>query len=297
MAMTRALPAAAVNAWLRGLEGRTGRRIGVGAVADAGLRLRQRASFASDPRAFWREATARAPAELVWDEHGLLAPNGPMPDGLTESVLHAADGAAVAAFLDMLVQRLAQLHYRAWAQLRPECEARHADDRFRHLLELLAGGAFASPHLASSPPPPGALPALARRLFEVDLVVRRQAVAWQPQPMPIALARVRLGRQGIGRRVPLDGAAHGNAWLEVRARDLVQFERLRTPGDALGEGLLALARQCLGAHARIRLRIAAPRPLPPARLGDAALGRSRLARRGRAPVLATPRSPTTPTTP
>lgn len=280
--MSPLLPARAVDAWLRTLEGRTGRRIGTESPAASGLRLRQRPGFDEEPRAFWHDAGPHGPAELVSGHYGLLAPAGPMPDGLTEAVLHAPDGAEVAAFLDMLVQRLAQLHYRAWARLRPECEARHADDRFLQLLQLLAGGDFFAPHLSSAPPAADALPALAHRLFGLAVQVRRPAVAWQPNPQPIALRQVRLGRQRIGRRVPLGGAQHGSVQLEVLARDAAQYGGLRQPEDGRLRGLLALARQCLGAHATVQLRVVPPRPWPAARLGRSALGRSRLHRPGAA---------------
>lgn len=275
MALSRYLPIGAVDSRLRWFEQRRGIRIGASDRPTAAVRITQRVGFASDPRASWHESEAGV-AEICSPAFGLLAPFGPLPDRLTELVLHAPDGRAVGAFLNVLIQRVAQLHYRAWAQLRPECESGQPENRFCRLLDRLAGGAFVVPHLAWQPPSPDVLPALARQKLDVRVRIERDAIRWHPNSRPAVLGRAHLGRGAVGRRVAVHAGPDAAVRLTLYPHDAPQLAALRDRRSPLATRLMMLARECHGPDAELRWSVVAPADLPAFRLARTPLGLARL---------------------
>lgn len=277
MAMTQHIAGAAIHGRLRAYERASGIRIGDSARGLASIRLDQAVGFATDDRALWQQAEAGPPV-LLSPHFGLLAPHGPLPNRFTELILHEPDGRMVLHFLDLLVQRHAQLHYRAWAQLRPECEVGQGDDRFCRLLIELAGGRFAVPHLAWQTPAADRLPAIVRRRLGFGVSVQRDTVDWRDNPRPLRMGTVGLGQGIVGRRVALHGGMHAPVRLCACPETAGKFAALRAPGGTLRARLMALARECHGVAAAIQLRIIAPSILPSARLQRVPLGQVRLKR-------------------
>jgi type VI secretion system protein ImpH len=292
------------NALLRALE-RGGRRFGAPGRPDAEpARLGQepRLAFAARDVAGFRPANGRAPAKATLRSVGLLGPEGPMPlhiirwtlDRLSQRWHAAGPGEAVADttfadFVDMLQHRLIAFHHRAWADCRPEVQAeRPGGGRVGALVAALAGLGLP----AAAPPDAQALRRHAaaigwqvegpERLTRVlaDLLgapatLREFAPEWLAAP---AEAQTRLGRRHAALGA---GAALGPRSFQRQTRVELRLGPLRRdafeallPGGQRLEAVRRTARRLLGAGLRadLRLLLAAP-DVPPARLGEARLGR------------------------
>lgn len=276
-------PNVGTHAWLHRLERNQGVRLG-----DSGgyplpkpehafaVQIEQRLGFNSEPRAMWCPAKNAAPPKLTWGDFGVFAPLGPLPEHLTETLLQAAGGARLRQLVNGLLQRLAHLYYRSWAQLRPECEIGRPDDRFTELLGVLAGAPGTNvPQLPSHQPPVHQLPQLAWAIFGISVRVERSAVTRLAQPKPPTLGAARLGHDRLGRHVVVFGLGGMRLWIRPQsAADFAAWSDHRhTHRQRFGQ----FVRQFLPVGAHCDIRVQTPADMPKAHLGRSPLGRSCLA--------------------
>ena len=291
------------HALLRALE-RGGRRFGAPGRPDrepARLGQSARLAFAARDVAAFRPADDRRPAKVTLHSVGLLGPEGPLPIHITRWVLdrlaqrwHAGGDGAIADttfadFADLLQHRLIALHYRAWADSRPEVEAERPDQgRIGALISALAGFGLpgvADPHgpvrrrhaaaLAHQVEGPERLTRLLADALAVPVALGEFAPHWLAIPPPLQ-TRLGTAHAALGR-----GAALGprgfqrQTRIELRLGPLTrpQFDAL-LPGSHQLAALRTAARHMVGAGLRTDLRLVLARDHVPA----ARLGQSRLAR-------------------
>jgi type VI secretion system protein ImpH len=292
-------------ALLRRLE-RDGRRFGgTGRPEREPARLGQtvRLAFATTDVTGMRPATDKLAAKVTLASIGLLGPEGPMPLHLTRWVLDRlsqrwyADGdsgavadSTFADFADILQHRMIALHYRAWADNRPEVQAeRPGMGRIGALIGALAGlglpatedglGPVRRRHAAAlghQVEGPERLTRFLADAFGMPVVLGEFAAHWLDVPPAL---QTRLGRAhaGLGR-----GAALGprsfqrQTRIELRVGPLARpaFEAL-LPGTPRLETLRAAARGMVGTSLGTDLRLVLARDeVPAARIGAARLGRT-----------------------
>lgn len=291
---------------LRRLERGGGRFGHAGPPGREPARLGQsaRLAFATRDVAAVAPPAGGRPARVSLNGPGLLGPEGPMPLHLTRWVLDrlsqrwfagGAEGATADAtfldFADMAQHRQLALHYRAWADCRPEVQAeREGGGRPRTMLAALAGtglGATAdaeldalalarAAELAHQAQGPERLTGFLAAAVGAPVSLREFVGAWTPIP---AALQTRLGRAhaGLGRGATLGPRAfrrQDRIELGIGPLGLAGFERFLPGGDRLAR-LGAAARRMLGealdVAVRLRLRSA---EIPSARIGAVRLGRT-----------------------
>lgn len=273
------LPGTGSHAWLRHIELHTGRPIGHGLgyplpppAQAIGVRLEQHLGFDCEPRVRWEEGYGSQIPRLYWHDYGLFAPSGPLPEHITETLLHAPKHEAMLRFVGDLTQRLAQLHYRAWAQRRPECDHSGASDSLRVFAGLLSSpNVDALPHLAWHKPGIGQLAQLAMR----ELGIRLQ-VACSPLRRVANDQACRLGLSALGSASPIGVSIAifgiGRVLIAVEAPDIRRYRNLRDSRGTERVQLNRLIALCIPAGSDIDIRIQAPVQAPLARLGTGRLG-------------------------
>jgi predicted component of type VI protein secretion system len=289
MAMKVFLPSSGTHSWLRCFERRMQVRLG---TLNAGERIRnlplhilQRVGFSCEPRAVWRSASPQESASLVWNDYGLLGPDGPLPMQFTERLLHARQGHAVLRLIDGLSQRLAHLHYRAWAQHRPECEWGHSDNRLAILLGKLCGDVDTPfPYFAWARPPLSHLPMLAKQRLGLHVRVRCEWSGQAVNDLPACLGDVRLGTACIGRQVRVAGSVSRRVRVSASPATSTQYEELRSLGSILRRRLDGLIRACTASGSHVCLSIHPPVDLPAGTLGRSRLGAMRAGKPVRHPA-------------
>ena len=241
------------------------------------LKIQQRLGFNSEPRAFWYPAKNGEPDQLEWGDLGVFAPLGPLPEHLTESLLQDAGGARVHRLVSELLQRLAQLYYRSWAQLRPECEIGRSDDRFTGLLGVLAGESGTRvAQLPNHRPPLHQLPQLALAIFGIVVRIEHPSVTRLQQSAPSALGTARLGYARLGQHLAVFGLGDMRLWMTPKcAADFFAWSDHR---HAYRQRFEQFLRQFLPVGARCDIRVQTPIDMPQAQLSQSALGRSCLAK-------------------
>jgi type VI secretion system protein ImpH len=300
-------PAAAMDAQalLRALE-RDGRRFGAaGRPEREPARLGQvaRLAFAAADVAAFRPADGASPARVALHSIGLMGPEGPLPLHLTRWVLdrlsqrwHAAGGEGVIAdttfadFADLLQHRMLALHYRAWADARPEVQGERPDDgRIGALVSALAGLGLPGvddPHAAARRRHAAPLahqvegPERTTQVLADALGVPVTLVEFRPNwlelPPPL---QTRLGRRhaALGHSAALGPRSfQRQTGIELRLGPLTrpQFDALLPDAPRLA-ALRRSARHLVGTGLRADLRLVLRRDhVPAAQLGSALLGRT-----------------------
>jgi predicted component of type VI protein secretion system len=279
-----AFPNVGTHAWLHRLERSQGVRLGdwgsypLSKPANAfAVQIDQRLGFNSEPRAFWYPANDRHPPKLEWNDLGIFAPLGPLPEHLTETLLQSQGGARLHQLVNSLLQRLTHLYYRAWAQLRPECEMGRPDDRFTALLGLMAGSEGPSiPQLPSHQPPVHQLPQLAFVLFGISVHMERGMVTRRSQPNPPPLGSARLGHARLGLHVPTFGLGSMRLW--IRPQNAADFAAWSNHRHTHRQRFEQFVRQFLPVGAYCDIRVQTPLDMPVAHLNSSALGQTCLSR-------------------
>jgi type VI secretion system protein ImpH len=290
---------------LRRLERRGGRFGHAGPPGHEPARLGQqvRLAFATRDVAEVIPGADGRPARVVVAAPGLLGPEGPLPLHLTRWVLDrlsqrwfagAAEGATSdTTFLDfanMLQHRQIALHYRAWADCRPEAQAeREGGGRPRAIVAALAGlglpgsedaefGALRlaqAPALAHQVQGPERLTGLLAAALRVPVALSEFVGAWTLIPPRL---QTRLGRAdaALGRSAAIGPRVFRRQdRIEVRLGPLsrAEFEGF-LPGAPGLAALAAVTRRVLGDTLEVAARLVLRRgEVPAARLGATQLGR------------------------
>ncbi len=263
----------ATHAWLRNFEHEKGIQIGE-RLNSWPIHLRQQIGFGCEPRALVLNRSQSEIPELIWNDFGLFGPAGPLPELFTERILHSSDGKYLLQFIDGLIQRLAHLHYRAWASNRPECDTQNRINGFKSFLKDLSGPSVEQlPHLAWSKPQPNMLPLLVQKRLKVDLNITQVPVQQVKNETPFVLGRHRLGQELIGQNLLVYHCASRKIKISIQPRDAQDFENWRDPQSLLRHKLHALIQTCIP-HKQSEIHIEPVKPLQTARLGHMKLGRS-----------------------
>jgi predicted component of type VI protein secretion system len=263
----------ATHAWLRNFEHEKGVQIGE-RLNSWPIHLRQQIGFGSEPRALLLNRSQSEIPELIWNDFGLFGPSGPLPELFTERILHSSDGKYLLQFIDGLIQRLAHLHYRAWASNRPECDTKKRANGFKSFLKDLSGCSTEQlPHFSWSKPQPNLLPLMAKKRLKVELDIKQSPVQKMRNDNPFSLGRHRLGEVVMGQYLLVYHCASRKFRISIKPRDVKDFEILRDPQSLLRRKIQALIQTCIP-NQQSEIHIEPVKPSQSARLGQMKIGRS-----------------------
>jgi type VI secretion system protein ImpH len=288
---------------LRRLE-RGGARFGHGGPPDrepARLGQQVRLAFATRDVAEVVAEPGR-PMRVTVAAPGLFGPEGPLPLHLTRRALDrlsqrwfagGAEGATrdttFVDFADMLQHRQIALHYRAWADCRPEVQAERAGGgRLQAILAALSGlglpggdAAFAALHLSQAPAlghqvqGPERLTDFLAAALRIPVALEEFVGAWTGIPARLQ-TRLRGADAALGRGAVIGPRAFRRQdRIEIRLGPLSlgEFERFLPGAPGLAD-LAAATRRILGDTLEVAARLVLRRgEVPAARLGATRLGR------------------------
>lgn len=292
---------------LRRLE-RGGRLFGHGGRPDsepARLGQQVRLAFATRDVVGFHPAADKRSARITVANLGLLGPEGPMPLHLTRRVLdrlsqrwfagvdaRETSDTTFVDFVDILQHRMMALFYRAWADAHPEVQAeRKSGGRVGSMLQALSGGGLPGTRdsdpaaeviklrqaaaLAHQVDGPERLTLFLAEAFKVPVQLTEFVAAWIPIPAPL---QTRLGKAhaalgGSATIGPRVFSRQSRVELRIGPLKIADYKAF-LPGTRKFETLRAAVRELLGGTLDVDLRIVLARDeVPPARLGEAQLGR------------------------
>ena len=283
MAIRNSIPNGGTHAWLRCFEQR--HRICIGKTNHPAdqipIELIQKLNFSNETRAFWTAENAENISSLVWGDFGLFGPSGPLPESVTEQLLHARHGHIFTSFINLITQRIAHLYYRAWSMQRPECEVKdiRRSDQFTTLLANLCGDAHSmAPHFQWIKPSTSVLPLHIEKEFNVRADVQPTLIKWRQSSAKANLGFCKLGMHSLGRFVPYYARAFSFTYLVLRPIDLKTYLCLSDRSSKLYARLKDLIVEYLPIDARCEFALIPPMNLPIAQLGNARISQAQLSR-------------------
>lgn len=233
------------NAWLRNFEQLKGIRIGE-RMKSWPIHLRQHIGFGCEPRALVLHGEKTEVPEMIWNDFGLFGPTGPLPELFTERILHSAEGLSLLQFVDGLIQRLAHLHYRAWASNRPECDNAGRVKGFHCFLNDLSGQAATRyPHLAWLKPDPSLLPLMVRKAMHIEITLEQLPVRHVVNEHAFKLGQHRLGQFVMGKQMCIYGVASRLFKITIKPESPHEFEAWRDPIGLLRQQLARMLQICM----------------------------------------------------
>lgn len=281
MAIKNSISSNGTHAWLRCFEQR--HRICIGqtnrSVAQTPIELIQELSFANETRAFWTTEDTNKKVSMTWGDFGLFGPSGPMPESVTEHLLHNRRGKVFTSFINLITQRIAHLYYRAWSMQRPECEVKDIAnlDQFTTLLKNLCGdGNSIAPHFQWIRPCASVLPLHIEKEFNVRADMQSTEIEWRQNSDKAHLGFGRLGWLSLGQAIPCYSKSFTFARIVLRPLDSGTYLCLSDQSSKFYRRLKVLIMEYLPCDARCRFTLIPPVDLPPAQLGGARLSQVQL---------------------
>lgn len=283
MAIRYSIPISGTHAWLRCFEQRHHICIGQTnhSIAKTPIELIQELNFSNETRAFWTVKNAENKISLAWGDFGLFGPSGPLPESVTEQLLHARHGQVFASFINLITQRIAHLYYRAWSMQRPECEIKDLgqSDQFTALLTNLCGNAHSvAPHFQWVKPSASVLPLHIEKEFNLRADMQSIPIEWMQNSAKAYLGFSQLGRHNLGQTIPCYARAFSLTHLVLRPLDLRTYLCLSDRSSKLYRRLKDLIAEYLPIDSRCGFALIPLIDLPKAQLGNARLSQVQLSK-------------------
>lgn len=282
MEMTLAIANTGTHAWLRCFERRLGICIGHQHHFDKGgvlLELNQKLNFSNEPRAFIEYESLSKTYKLTWNDFGLFGPSGPMPELLSEQLMHQRQGYVFTLFINRITQRIAQLYYRAWAMQRPECEvvAQQGKDQFSNLMaNICSDPSSMAPHFHWQRLAPTVLPLHVKKVFGVDAQFSTSNLNWHQSEYRLRLGEGKISKNHLGACVPCYSRAFVKAKLIIKASNFKLYGLFADKQSNHFRKLCAVIHEYLPQGARCELKILESDDLPSLKLSHSRLSKSKL---------------------